>query len=133
MAILGNKNIILLFLFVLIGCNNTLSMDINSFPKSFSVLIYERGKPGSEIIITENDKLYKELYTWYSCNLNEWVYDFNSYVPSVLLYSDNFKINLIFGSKIVIINYLDLNGEWRQVKKRLLDDDVSVLNAALAV
>jgi len=106
-------------------------LNIKFFPESFSLTVYERAKVVSESTITSNNNLYKKLYLWYSENLNDWKYDFNSYVPSVLLYSDNFKVNLILDSKIVVINYFDLKGEWKQVNKALLDEDVNALKAAL--
>ena len=91
--------------------------DINDvlliFPKTFEMSTFSSGKLDKTVIISENDKLYKESYDLLNKNRGDWVVDINSYAPDVLLSSEFLNMNLM--DTIVVINYtLDKGETWRQ-------------------
>ena len=110
------------------GCfGSNINLEPLLFPERFNLVIYENGKEKKSYELDSGNSSYKSLKEWYCRNLKGWRIDWKTYMPQTLWSSEKLKINIINQQNIVVVNYSDSAGRWKQVSKVIARKDLDFL------
>ena len=127
------KNIVKIFSLVLVGIIVYpiiigFSFPTEKLPKSFSVTAISDKKEVELCVISEKNSQYQKFTELILKNETGWGVDFNSYMPSLRLYSNNMNVVMIDG--LWVVNYESEYFGWVQLSKEV-DSDMSKSNICI--
>lgn len=106
---------------------------LDSFPDNFKIFILENGKEIYQYNVDKTHQLHGFLLSWLKQNQKDWTLDFTTYAPSLLINSENLKVNVLFNDNLVVINYKNKKGKWLQVSKNIEETQIKIINDKFTV